>query len=92
VSLNTVSANAAIFAILSDANGGGTPGSGYTGETVADITWYDSGEYDIDAGGAGAKTVDFTLGGSALWVINAIAIKPAAEEPPAETLMGQQCL
>lgn len=78
VSVTTATAGAAIFAIMSNGAGDGTPGSGYTAETIADIFWYDSGEYDIDAGASGAKTVDFSLGGSAIWVINAIAIKPAS--------------
>jgi hypothetical protein len=77
VSLTTTAAGCAIFAVTTNDNGEATVGSGYTDEAIANIAWYDTAEYDIDAGGAGSKTVDFSLGGSGGWVINAIAIKAA---------------
>jgi hypothetical protein len=83
VSVTTVTAGAAIFAILSNDNGEATEGGAYTPETVDNIFQYDSGEYDIDAGSDGSKTVDFSLGGSGTWVINAIAIKAAGGAPSA---------
>jgi hypothetical protein len=85
VSVSTSQSGSAIFAILSNDNGEATEGASYTPETIGNIFQYDSGEYDIDAGAAGSKTVNFTLGGSGTWVINAIAIKAAggAEPDPA---------
>lgn len=77
VGITTSVANAAIFAgISSDGSQPSAPGSGYTLETLANAYWYDGAEYDIDVGAAGSKTVDATIT-SGLWIINALAIKPA---------------
>ena len=81
VSVTTNTASTAIFAMMSNNNGPATAGGAYTQETVVDAHRYDDCEYDIDAGAAGAKTVDFSLGGSGLWVINAIAIKAPSTGP-----------
>jgi hypothetical protein len=77
VSVTTTQSGSAIFAVVSNDNGEATAGGAYTSETLINGFQYDSGEYDIDAGTAGSKTVDFSLGGSGTWVINAIAIKAA---------------
>lgn len=48
-----------------------SPGSGYTAISIPSST--KEGEYDLDAGSAGAKTVDFSSSGSGAWEILAAA-------------------
>jgi hypothetical protein len=74
-SITTTVANAFIVAICSNDGGDPQNGTDYTLVTLADRNWFINGEYDLDAGAAGAKTVDMTVGG--VWVIGAAAFKPA---------------
>lgn len=53
-------------------------GTGYTGIALANSFQQDAGEYDLDAGTAGAKNVDFTVSNTGNWVVKAAAFKPAA--------------
>lgn len=65
----TGTANAAIVAIVSDVANTTAAGSGYTFiDMVGDFR---DGEYILDAGAAGAKTVDFVAAGSGTWRIQA---------------------
>ena len=85
-SVTTTNANAAIFAVAvadSTSSGDFTAGSGYTLVGMSDSTNRSfNGEYDVDVGAAGAKTVDFGLGGSQTWAVRAAAFNP---QPPGST-------
>lgn len=60
----------------------GVSGSGYAailneGAALANSTWYESGEYNVDVSTAGVKNPAMTLGGSGHWMIAAAAFKAA---------------
>jgi hypothetical protein len=73
VSLTTATANAMIVAVTMNNSVTCTEGSGYT---LTTITSARAGEYDLDAGAAGAKTVDF-VGASDAWAMRAVSLKLA---------------
>lgn len=79
-SVTTTNANAAVFAIAvadSTSSGDFTAGSGFTLISTADSANRQfNGEYDVDVGAAGAKTVSFGLGGSQTWGVRAAAFNP----------------
>lgn len=88
-SLTTEVANSAIYGALMAVQSGLTPGAGYTTLSFASYWSYEYGEYDIDAGAVGSKTIDWSAT-STDWSIVALEIKPAGGgggSPPA--LMGQ---
>jgi hypothetical protein len=85
VSLTTVTDNAAIFAFTSTSGGEPTQGSGYTLTNLTNLD-FEAGEYDLDAGSAGAKTVDFSASSGA-WVIRAVSLK-LASSPGTVALSG----
>ena len=88
-SLTTTAANSAIFAVCTSNSTKPSAGSDYIAEDGPNVLGFDNCEYDLDAGAAGSKTVDF--GGSlGSWGIHAIAIKAAIEAGAA--MMGQACL
>jgi hypothetical protein len=75
VGVTTTTDGAAIFAgVFSNNTNAHTAGSGYTLITFGQTTGSAEGEYDLDVGAAGAKTVDFTASSQA-WALSAIAIK-----------------
>lgn len=80
VSRTTTNANAAIFTIGAHLSPAFSPGSGYTG--IGTLVVYNYGEYDLDAGAAGAKTVDFSGSGSQAWSIIAASFN-ASPDPTA---------
>jgi hypothetical protein len=75
VSVTTSVANCLVIGMVaSDAGSDPTPGTGYTAITaLGNAYWWEEGQYDLDAGAAGAKTFDFDAGG----VIKAAAFKPS---------------
>lgn len=81
--LTTNTANAAIVAQISTNGTAPSAGTGYTQIVLNNIFWLDEGEYNLDAGVAGSKTVDFT-GTNNSWVIKGAAFKenaPAGGQP-----------
>lgn len=79
VSITPTNDNALIAAVLTHAAAGATPGSGYT---AISLTAADKeGEYKLDAGSAGAKTVDFSLS-AGTWGLVAAAFNAL---PPGST-------
>ncbi len=88
-SLTTNSANAAIFVVLTSDTGEPAAGAAYTAEVVINHNFFDLGEYDIDAGAAGAKTVDFGTQGSGAWIGHAISIKNATGAALAPLITSQ---
>jgi hypothetical protein len=81
VGITTAADGAALFAIASSDGGDQSAGTGFTVITLVDVSWYDNGEYDLDAGSAGAKTVTMTAG-SGQWGISAVALNAAAVSAP----------
>ncbi len=76
--VTTEAAGAAIFAILTAGTVINGAGSNYTLINLSNYWTFHDGEYDLDAGAAGSKTVDFPLFESAVYAYSAIALKPAA--------------
>lgn len=74
VSLTTSANNAAIVAQCVSNSADGTQGAGFTLIPLANLNYYDSAEYQLDAGLAGARNVPFgaIYGG---WIIHAAAFK-----------------
>jgi len=70
VSITPTNDNALIVGLLYTAGTGATPGSGYTAISLPATAR--EGEYDLDAGSIGAKTVDFSTS-SATWEVLAAA-------------------
>ena len=83
-SIATTNSGAAIFAVAvadSTSSGDFTAGSGFTLIALTESSNRQfNGEYDIDAGAAGSKTVDFGIGGSQTWAVRAAAFNAAV--PP----------
>jgi hypothetical protein len=81
-SVTTGAEGNAIFALaVADSTGSGdfTAGSGYTLISMTDSSNRQfQGQYDVDAGAAGSKTVDFGLGGSQTWAVLAGSFSIAA--------------
>jgi hypothetical protein len=73
LSLTTTTANAMIVALVANNVQTPTAGSGYTLTSIASTV---VGEYDLDAGAAGAKTVDF-VASSDSWAMRAVSLKLA---------------
>lgn len=77
-SVTTGSTGNAIFALaVADTTSSGDfgAGSGYTLISMTDSSNRQfQGEYDLDAGTAGSKTVDFTLGGSQSWAVVGLSV------------------
>lgn len=73
-SLTTSNANEMIVAVQSNGSADATAGSGYTLIALPNTFWFDEAEYNLDAGVAGSKTVDFAAG-SAQWMVKAAAFK-----------------
>jgi hypothetical protein len=96
VSLTTTVANDLIVAVVNSNDGEPSAGSGYTLFDIPNVYIYDSSEYKLDAGAAGAKTVNFTTPGAGLgFTINAAAFKPGAAASgffarPYYDMIGQQ--
>lgn len=86
VSLTTTANNACIVAIANSNNSDLTAdtGNSYVNIALANNHWNIGGQYLLNAGGAGAKTVQMTTGGSGAYTINAAAFKPAAVAGDAE--------
>ena len=83
VNITTASANAAIFSALNSQTGDPSDvQSGFTPEPMADIFWYNHGQYNVDVGAAGTKAVGYTLG-AGQYVTSAIALKQAGGGGPA---------
>lgn len=88
VSVTTSQAAAIIVAVCISgyANGPQTKGGAYTDIALTDWDGNFHGEYDLDAGTAGSKTVDMSTAGSGPWAIKAaafISAGPAAYSMPA---------
>jgi len=87
----TTGASGALIAAIVSATSGSDPaaGSGYTLVTMADGHALVSGEYDLDVGAAGSKTVDFTSS-NVVWNITAAAFNALPSSftitPPAGTV------
>jgi hypothetical protein len=75
-SVSCGNAGCAIVSIHNNNAGDASAGSGYTQVTIPDVHWYIQGEYIVDAGGAGAKTVDYSHS-SGDYTVNAIAVNAA---------------
>jgi len=86
-SVTTGQTGNAIFALaVADSTGSGDFGAGseYTLISLTDSSNRQfQGEYDLDAGAAGTKTVDFTLGGSQTWAVAGLSVNT---EPSSFTL------
>lgn len=76
-SVTTTADNDLLVALQTNNGADPTAGSGYTLVSVSNSNLYDQGEYKLDAGAAGSKTVDFTLG-STTWMVTAAAFKAGA--------------
>jgi len=74
ISLTTTTDNCLIVGVETNTTGNPSPGSGYTDFGVSN-GWsvFFEGEYDLDAGSAGAKTVDWSNASSTPWAIAAAA-------------------
>jgi hypothetical protein len=87
VSITTVTANAAVFVVIGRYPGGSMAlDSGFTeafSEAAGSVT-YHYGEYDLDVGAAGVKTLNFdTLPTEDNWNMVAVAYAAAGEASPA---------
>ena len=82
-SLTTLSANCSIFVLCSTQGSKPAVGSGFSYAliTVPDFNVFENGEYILDAGAAGAKTVDM-VADLGQWVSAAAAFKTAGGAPP----------
>jgi hypothetical protein len=76
-SLTTTAANSAIFGALMGSASSSTPGATYTTLAFTTFWSYEFGEYLLDAGAVGAKTVNWTNAATHDWHIDAIEILPA---------------
>jgi hypothetical protein len=92
VSISVSDANSFILSLLTYTVGDATPGSSYTGITLSDNNFFDTGEYRLAAGGTGTQRVAYASLGSGTWHAGAVAIKPSATTPAAAALVGQACL
>lgn len=84
LSITTASANEMIVGVIGasgSAGGEPTPGATYTAIPLVDAGGYNTGEYKLDAGAAGAKTVDFSLAASTFWMLSAASFKLAGAGP-----------
>ena len=81
LSLTTVAANAMVVGVVGTGTGvtegGVTAGGGYTGLDFSQGLGDFEGEYLLDAGVAGAKTVNFSMSPSARWALSAVSFDPA---------------
>lgn len=75
VGLTTGTSGCAIFALCSANGSDPTPDTGYTVITLTNEQWFDGGQYDLDVGANGSKTVQMTT--SSDWVIAAAAFRVA---------------
>lgn len=81
-SITTAVANAGVFALHSNAGGSATPTDGsWTDMSLTNVNWYEDGQYKLDVGAAGSKTVGFTHGWSSSWAISAVAIASVPAGP-----------
>jgi hypothetical protein len=81
VSVTPSVANACIVAIGNSSVGAITPHADYTAVTMDNINAFVKGQYDVDVGAAGAKTVTMDPSGDNWWLIKAAAFKPAGGAP-----------
>lgn len=90
VSLSPTVNNALIVGIVNSNDGEPSAGSGYTLFDLTNVFLYDSSEYKLDAGTAGARAVNFTTpggSGSPAWTVNAASFKPLASAVSVKQLM-----
>lgn len=83
VSHTTTAAGAAIAAMISEAGfGDATPADAvnWTDRLLPNAGWYIDGQYDLDVGAAGAKTVGWSHSNSG-WAVVSVAWKPGAAGP-----------
>lgn len=78
--IDTAASGSLIVGGWSGNNGDATAGSLYTQVVVPNISWWDEAEYDLNAGSAGTKTVDF-IHDSGQWVATAAAFNVLPDPP-----------
>lgn len=87
--VTTGSANDLIIAIVAAENSDPTAlGASYVVITIANPNDFVNGEYNLDVGVAGAKTVSMDVAGGGDWSIIAAAFKTIATPPPPVELMA----
>lgn len=82
LNLTTSVSNAAIFVGIGSEGGEPSAGTGYTDFAFHDVWNWTHGEYDLDVGASGSKTVPAINSGGSNWEMIAVAIKPAASGSP----------
>lgn len=76
-SITTGAANNAIFVLASSVTIIDAPGANYTNISLINFWLYEEGEYDLDAGAAGSKTVDMSLVEDQQWAFQALSLNAA---------------
>lgn len=85
ISVTTTTANAYIRYLSSYGSGETfTPGSGYTAAYTASFNRH--GQFNVDVGAAGTKSVTATIGAANDWAVSAIAYKTGATGPTVTTV------
>lgn len=84
----TTGVNNALVVSMVNSNSGVQPtaGSGYTGISVTDTDGAAFGEYNLDVGTAGAKTVDYVHASSVNWTLYAASFKSGVAPGVIETV------
>jgi len=90
ISVTTTTANAYIRYLSSYASGQTfTAGAGYTAAYTSSLGRH--GQFNVDVGAAGTKSVSATIGGSDSWAVSAIAYKTGAPATPDVTIDDATC-
>lgn len=90
VNIVTNTANACIVGLIGAGNSTTNPGGNYTRITLTNVENWEEGSYDLDAGAAGTIAYDWSLGGSAAYVLKCAAFKLAGGATTRGTPFGHR--